>query len=117
MAESRESIPLTVARAERIFPTLTEAQMQRLASHGAARSVRSGEVLVELGDKDIPVFLVTSGELEIVRPSLTTQETLIRDVGPGQFWGKSTRFPAVALSRVFVLARIRRSSKSRARAL
>ena len=56
MAESRESIPLTVARAERIFPTLTEAQMQRLASHGAARSVRSGEVLVELGDKEIPVF-------------------------------------------------------------
>jgi thioredoxin reductase (NADPH) len=83
MAESRESIPLTVARADRIFPTLTQAQMERLASHGTARSVRSGEVLVELGDKDIPVFLVKSGELEIVRPSLTTQETLIRVVGPG----------------------------------
>jgi thioredoxin reductase (NADPH) len=88
MAESRESIPLTVARAERIFPTLTEAQMQRLGSHGTARSVRSGEVLVELGDKDIPVFLVISGELEIVRPSLTTQETLIRVVGPRQFTGE-----------------------------
>ena len=88
MAESREPIPLTVARAERIFPTLTEAQMQRLASHGTPRSVRSGEVLVELGDKDIPVFLVISGELEIVRPSLTTQETLIRVVGPRQFTGE-----------------------------
>ena len=82
MAESREPTPLTVARAERIFPTLTEAQMQRLASHGSARSVHSGEGLVELGDKDIPIFLVISGELEIVRPSLTTQETLIRVVGP-----------------------------------
>ena len=56
MAESRESIPLTVVRAERIFPTLTEAQMQRLASHGAARSVRSGEVLQNSEIKDIPVF-------------------------------------------------------------
>src|SRR5579862_2379412 len=88
MAESREAIQLIDARSERIFPTLTEAQMQRLASHGAARSVRSGEVLVELGDNEIPVFLVTSGELEIVRPSFTTQETLIRVVGPRQFTGE-----------------------------
>jgi len=88
MAESRNPTPLTVARTERIFPTLTETQMQRLASHGTARSVRSGEVLVELGDKEIPVFLVISGELEIVRPSLTTQETLIRVVGPRQFTGE-----------------------------
>src|ERR1700752_5174777 len=88
MAESREPTPLTVTRADRIFPTLTEAQMQRLASHGAARTVRSGEVLVELGDNDIPVFLVMSGELEILRPSLTTQETLIRVVAPRQFTGE-----------------------------
>src|SRR4029077_16939585 len=67
MAESRTPIPLAVTgtRAERIFPTLTEAQMQRLASHGNPRSVRADEVLVELGDKDIPVFLVMSGELEV----------------------------------------------------
>jgi thioredoxin reductase (NADPH) len=88
MAESRDPIPLTVARAERIFPTLTEAQMQRLASRGTARSVRRGEVLVELGDKDIPVFLILSGEVEIVRPSITMQETLIRVVGPRQFTGE-----------------------------
>lgn len=64
--------------------TLSEAQMQRLASHGMPRSVHAGEVLVELGDKDIPFFLVMSGELEVVRPSFT-QETLIRVIGPGQF--------------------------------
>jgi thioredoxin reductase (NADPH) len=62
--------------------------MQRLASHGTPRVVGAGEVLVELGDHDIPVFLVTSGELEVVRPGLTTQETLIRLVGPGQFTGE-----------------------------
>jgi thioredoxin reductase (NADPH) len=87
MAESTAPIPLTASRAEQIFPTLTEAQLQRLTVHGRARSVLAGKVLVELGDKDIPVFVVISGELEAVRPSFT-QETLIRIVGPGNFTGE-----------------------------
>ncbi len=61
--------------------------MQRLTSCGTTRSVRAGEVPVELGDNDIPVFLVMSGELEVVRPSFT-QETLIRVIGPRQFTGE-----------------------------
>src|ERR1700761_9430703 len=87
MAESIAPIPLTASRAEQIFPTLTADQLERLAAPGRARSARAGEVLVELGDKDIPVFVVISGELEVVRPSFT-QETLIRIVGPGNFTGE-----------------------------
>ena len=87
MAESIVPIPLTASSTEQIFPTLTAAQLQRLVAHGRPRSVRAGEVLVELGDKDIPVFVVISGELEVVRPSFT-QETLIRIVGPGNFTGE-----------------------------
>ena len=86
MAESTTPIPLTISRAEQIFPTLSEAQMQRLASHGTPRSVRAGEVLVELGDKDIPIFLVMLGELEVVRPSFT-QEILIRVIGMVELGG------------------------------
>jgi thioredoxin reductase (NADPH) len=87
MVESKVSIPLTKSRVEQIFPTLSEAQMARLGSHGTSRSVPAGEVLVELGGNDIPVFLVVSGELEVVRPSFT-QEILIRVIGPGQFTGE-----------------------------
>src|SRR5579862_7751054 len=109
MAESRAPIPQAVPgnRAERIFPTLTEAQMQRLASHGNPRSVRADEILVELGDKDIPVFLVMSGELEVVRPSLT-QETLIRVVGPGQFTGEINTLSG---RRAFARIRARQNSE------
>src|SRR5579872_6857486 len=74
MTESTSPIPLTSSRVEQIFPVLTPAQMRRLTSHGAPRSVRAGEVLVELGDGEIPMFVVISGELEIVRSSFT-QET------------------------------------------
>jgi hypothetical protein len=113
MAKSIAPIPLTASRAEQIFPTLTAAQLQLLVAHGLARSVRAGEVLVELGDKDIPVFVAISGELEVVRPSFT-QETLIRIVGPGNFTGESTRFPAVVPSPVFAPAGIQKSFQFRA---
>jgi thioredoxin reductase (NADPH) len=87
MAEPSFSIPLTASRVDQIFPTLTPAQIRRIAGHGRARSVRSGEVLVEQGDKHIPIFVVVSGELEAVRPS-GARETPITTVPPGQFTGE-----------------------------
>ena len=87
VAESTDPAPLTSSRAEDIFPALTQAQMRRLISHGTPRSVRAGEVLVELGDGEIPIFVVLSGELEILRPSFA-QETLLRVIGPGRFTGE-----------------------------
>lgn len=80
-------IPLTASRAEQIFPILSAPQIQRLVAHGKARSVRAGDVLVEPGDREVPLFVVRSGELEAVRSSFG-QETLIRIFGPGQFTGE-----------------------------
>jgi thioredoxin reductase (NADPH) len=54
---------------------------------GHARSVHAGDVLVEPGDREVPIFIVISGELEAVRPSFV-QETLITNFGPGQFTGE-----------------------------
>lgn len=41
-------LPLTASRSEQIFPTLTSAQIARVAKHGRTRAVRSGEILVNL---------------------------------------------------------------------
>jgi thioredoxin reductase (NADPH) len=79
-------IPLTASRAEQIFPILSSTQA-RLVAHGHARSAHAGDVLVEPGDREVPIFLVISGELEAVRPSFG-QETLIRIFGPGRFTGE-----------------------------
>ncbi len=49
--------------------------------------MHAGEVLVEPGDREIPIFVVISGELEAVRPAFGL-ETLIRTFGPGQFTGE-----------------------------
>lgn len=80
-------IPLTASRAEQIFPTLNSTQIERLVAHGQAKSVHAGDVLVEPGDRDVPIFVVISAELEAVTSSFD-QEKLIRIFGPGQFTGE-----------------------------
>ena len=70
MSNKRRGLPLSRARIEQIFPKLTPAQIRRIAEHGHMRAMERGEVLVEQGDIAVPFFVVVSGEIEIVRPSV-----------------------------------------------
>ena len=76
------------SHAERVFPTLTRAQIARIAPRGRRRAIARGEVLVEVGDKDVPFFVVVSGEVQALRPAGVT-EILIVAHGPGQFSGEA----------------------------
>jgi thioredoxin reductase (NADPH) len=87
MSDIRRGLPLVSSLVEQIFPTLTPAQIHRIAPHGHMRTMQHGEVLVEQGDRNVPFFVVVSGEVEIVRPSGGV-ETLITVHGPGQFSGE-----------------------------
>src|SRR5262245_39671959 len=77
------------ASADKIVPTLTEAQVARIAAYGRARRVRRGEALVEAGTPTARFFVVTAGQIEIVRPSGATEE-LLAVYGPGMFTGELT---------------------------
>src|SRR5918993_868790 len=72
---------------EQLFPTLTGAQMARIATHGHRRAITAGQILVEVGDKSVPFFVVVSGAIQILRPSGAT-ETLIVTHRPGAFLGE-----------------------------
>jgi thioredoxin reductase (NADPH) len=87
MSDTRRGLPLVSSLFEQIFPTLTPAQIRRIAPHGHMRTMESGQVLIEQGDRNVPFFVVVSGEVEIVRPSRGV-ETLITVHGPGQFTGE-----------------------------
>jgi thioredoxin reductase (NADPH) len=87
MSDSRRGLPLTKSNREKIFPKLTPVQISRITSHGRLRSVQSGEVLIEQGDRSVPFFVVITGEVEILRP-LGAQETLVTVHGPGEFTGE-----------------------------
>ena len=79
--------PTAPSPEERLFPTLTAAQITRIATHGRRRPIALGDVLVEVGDKVVPFFVVMSGEIQVLRPSDGTA-TLIVSHRPGQFSGE-----------------------------
>jgi len=75
------------SRADEMFPTLTAAQIARIAAHGRVRQMQPGEVLVEAGDRTSHFYVVTAGQIELVRPSGATEE-LVAIHGPGKFTGE-----------------------------
>jgi len=85
--ETIRSTPLSSAPdAALLFPTLTSAQIARIASHGVTRPVTRGEVLIEGGQTDVPFFVLQAGEIEVIRPS-GLGDLLIAVLRPGQFTG------------------------------
>ncbi len=88
-ADSAALQPVTAA-AEYLFPTLTADQIARVASLGRRRPMRKGDVIVEVGDSPVPVFVVVSGELQALRPWSGTSEQLIVTHHAGQFSGEAT---------------------------
>ena len=90
--DTRDPAPMALAvtsgQHDHVFPTLSAAQVSRIAAHGRRRSTSRGEVLVEVGDRPVPVFVVVSGELQAVRPT-DRGETLIVSHRAGQFSGEA----------------------------
>src|SRR5687767_7980014 len=84
-----DATPLAVihARRDHLFPTLTDAQMERIASHGQVRRVQAGEILITEGEQSVPFFLVREGTIEIVQLS-DHGETVITVHRRGEFTGE-----------------------------
>ncbi len=82
------NIPLTASRAEQIFPTLTAAQIERVAAHGRCRVVAKDEVLIEAGDQVARFFLVVTGRVDVVKPGAIAE--LVTAFNRGQFTGELT---------------------------
>src|SRR6476620_1032990 len=90
MSEVTRSSPLTsAADAALMFPTLSPAQIARLSSHGVVRPITRGEVLIEAGQTNVPLFVVKAGEIEIIRPS-SMGALLVAFHRPGQFTGEAS---------------------------
>jgi thioredoxin reductase (NADPH) len=71
-----------------MFPKLTDAQIARASAHGRVRALRQGEVLIQPGDQSVPVFIVRSGSLNVVRIS-PCEEQLVVVHHAGSFTGEA----------------------------
>jgi thioredoxin reductase (NADPH) len=72
-----------------VFPTLTEAQINRVRPFASLRQVKLGDVLFSADDSDVPFFILLSGSMEIVQPDMNG-ERLVASHGPGEFTGEMT---------------------------
>ena len=101
MTDTPSPVPLTASRTDQTFPTVTKPQLARIQAHGRTRSIAAGEVLFEPGDVGVPWFVVTAGEVHILRAS--GGEDLIVAIGPGQFTGEANMIsgrPTIVRARV-----------------
>jgi thioredoxin reductase (NADPH) len=87
VADPEVALPSTDAAGDQAFPTLTEAQIARVASHGHLRKVERGEVLVKAGARNASFFVVVSGRLDIVQLSGGVETVLVVHK-PGQISGE-----------------------------
>ena len=74
-------------RGAQMFPRLPDRLLADLLPFGEHRSYAAGEVLFAEGDRHVPMVVVLSGAVDIVRQT-TAGEALITTHGPGSFSGE-----------------------------
>jgi len=81
MSDSNEAF------SERLFPTLTAGQVDRLATYGTRRAMRRGETLMEPGDDHPRSFVIVRGSAALLRVA-GVEETIVQVIHAGQFSGE-----------------------------
>jgi thioredoxin reductase (NADPH) len=65
-----------------MFPTLTDAQIERMRSSGHERAVHDGEIVIAQGEPSSKFFVVLEGSIEIVHPSASGEHVItVHQVG------------------------------------
>jgi thioredoxin reductase (NADPH) len=82
------TVPLSLApREEQVFPVLKPEQIARIDAHGKRRTVQLGDVLIEAGAQQYPLFVVVAGAVDAVRNTCTGEE-IATTHRQGQFSGE-----------------------------
>jgi thioredoxin reductase (NADPH) len=94
-------------RLAEMFPTLDDAQIERMRAVGHERAVHAGEVLFEQGEAATKFFVVLEGSIEVVHP-YSAGEHAITVHEPGGFTGEINM---LAGTRSLVRGRARTASR------
>src|SRR5262245_30151782 len=87
---SEKSMSVLETRAHQMFPVLDPGQIetaQRFAS-GPKRAFAAGEIVFDVGERNIPIWLLLTGEVEVMRRDGLGRESTITTLGAGQFTGE-----------------------------
>jgi thioredoxin reductase (NADPH) len=73
-------------RSAQMFPRLTPLQIARLSTHARKVAIQKGQILAEPGDHP-PMYVVLSGSIEILQPTLSGETLIVVVHTPGSFSG------------------------------
>lgn len=91
---SQTSNPIFGARRDQAFPTLAEADIDRMRRFGEASFYAAGEHIVTAGDVAPGLIVVLSGKVDIIQDGgLGRRETIVTH-GPGSFVGELAQLSA-----------------------
>jgi thioredoxin reductase (NADPH) len=85
-------------RGHQLFPVLDAGQIdtaKRFAS-GPAREFAPGEIVYDVAERHVPVWLVLKGSIDVVRRDGLNHEAAITSLGPGQFSGEVSQLAGAA---------------------
>lgn len=94
-------------RQAQMFPTLSDAQVARVARLGTVVELPEGSLLFEQGDYGVPFFVVLEGAITVVHPDGAEEEPITVH-GPHGFTGEMSM---VAGRRALVRARVSKPSR------
>ncbi len=73
-------------RSAQMFPRLTALQIARLSAHSRKVAIQKDQILAEPGDRP-PMYVVLSGSIEIIQPTLSGETLIVVVHTPGSFTG------------------------------
>jgi thioredoxin reductase (NADPH) len=85
-------------RGHQLFPVLDAVQIdtaKRFAS-GPSREFAPGEIVYDVAERHVPVWLVLKGSIDVVRRDGLNHQAAITSLGPGQFSGEVSQLAGAA---------------------
>ena len=75
-----------------LFAELKSEDLAQLANKLQVRRKRKDESVFEKGDPGTTMFVVASGRVDIVLPSVDAEPVLLKEIGPGEYFGELSLF-------------------------
>jgi len=79
---------LSVLSGSPLFDMLSNQELEYVADLSRPRRVKAGETIFEEGELGDSVYVVATGEVEVVRKDAAGKPQLIATLGPQQFFGE-----------------------------
>lgn len=72
-----------------LFAGFGSAELKRLARNLYPRQYQKGEVILKEGEEAAGFYIVSSGQVEVVKDLGGPRETVLATLGPGDFFGET----------------------------